>query len=91
VEGHAPDDGPVPPERERDALRHGRTAVAAGYDAPVLLRVDDEFVAIGGEGTALIDTEGRRRAVRDDLARFPAAPGPHRLEAPDAAVVAITA
>ncbi|NED96730.1 CehA/McbA family metallohydrolase [Phytoactinopolyspora alkaliphila] len=90
IERHSPDDGPVPFEAVIDALRLGRTAVAAGYDAPVLLRVDDEFVAVGADGTALIDAEGRRRPVHGDLVRFPAAPGPHRLEAPDAAVVAIS-
>ncbi len=73
-----------------DALRAGRTALAASVDAPLLLRVDDEFVAVGADGTVLLDTEGRRRLVHGDLARFPAAPGPHRLETPLASIVAIT-
>ena len=72
------------------ALLAGRTALAASVDAPVLLRVDDELVAIDADCTLLVDTEGRRRPVHGDLARFPAAPGPHRLETPLASVVAIT-
>ncbi|WP_216853635.1 CehA/McbA family metallohydrolase [Phytoactinopolyspora halotolerans] len=87
----SPSDGVTPPfELVLDGLRAGRTAVAQRRDAPVLLRVDDEFVALGADGTVLVDVEGRRRVVRGEVARFPAAPGPHRLETPDAAVVAIT-
>jgi len=73
-----------------DGLRAGRTALAAAVDAPVLLRVDDELVALGGDGTVLVDADGRRRVVRGERARFAGAPGPHRLETPLAAVVAIT-
>ena len=74
-----------------DGLRTGRTAVAASADAPVLLRVNDELVAVDADGTLLVDTDGRRRRVHGDFARFPADPGPHRLETPLACVVAITA
>ena len=73
-----------------DGLRAGRTALAAGVDEPVLLRVDDEFVAIGADGTLLTDRYGRRRVVRGEMARFPAAAGPHLLETPLAEVVAIS-
>ncbi|WP_051426244.1 CehA/McbA family metallohydrolase [Jiangella gansuensis] len=73
-----------------DALRAGRTAVAWAADAPVLLRVDGELVAVGADGLLLADVWGRRRPVHGDLARFPAADGPHRLETPLAAVVALT-
>jgi hypothetical protein len=74
-----------------DGLRAGRTALAAGVNAPALLRVGDEFVAVGGDGTHLVDRNGRRTPVRSDLARFPAAPGPHHLATPSAEIVAITA
>src|SRR5690606_32735264 len=84
------DDGPPPAELVLDGLRHGRTAVAAGTGAPALLRVDDQLVAVDADGTLLVATHGRRRPVRGDLVRFPAADGPHRLETPLAAVVAIT-
>jgi hypothetical protein len=77
------------PEAVLDGLRAGRTALAASAGAPALLRVDDELVAVHADGTVLLDSEGRRRPVRGDLARFPAAPGPHRLETPLASVVAI--
>jgi hypothetical protein len=73
-----------------DGLRAGRTALAAGVDEPVLLRVDDELVAIGADGTLLTDPYGRRRVVRGETARFPGAPGPHLLETPLAEVVAIS-
>jgi hypothetical protein len=78
------------PSAVLDGLSTGRTAVAAFVDAPVLLRVDDELVAVGGDGTVLVDVEGRRQVVRGDRARFPAAPGPHRLETPMAEVIAIS-
>jgi hypothetical protein len=72
-------------------LRAGRTALAASVDAPALLRVGDEFVAVGSESTHLVDRHGRRTPVQGDLARLPAAPGPHHLVTPGAAIVAITA
>ena len=72
-------------------LRAGRTALAAGVDAPVLLRVGDEFVAVGADGTHLVDRHGRRTPVRGDLARLRAAPGPHHLVTPGAEILAIAA
>jgi hypothetical protein len=79
------------PEAVLAALRSGRTAVSAGYDAPALLRVEDELVAIGADGCLLADAAGRRRLVRGDPARFAGEPGPHRLETPMGAVVSICA
>jgi hypothetical protein len=73
-----------------DGLRAGRTALAAGIGDPVLLRVGDEFVAVGADGTLLTDRHGRRQIVRGELARFPALPGPHLLETPLAEVIAIS-
>ncbi len=78
------------PDAVLDGLRHGRTAVAAGVGAPTLLRVDSEFVAVDANGLLLADVHGRRQLVRGDMARFPAAPGPHRLETPLASVVALS-
>jgi hypothetical protein len=71
------------------ALAAGRTAITAGQDAPALLRVGDELVALGADGTTLLDAEGRRRTVHGDVVRMPAAPGPHRLETHRAEVVAL--
>ena len=73
-----------------DGLRARRTALVAGVDDPVLLRVEDEFVAIGADGTLLADRFGSRQVVRGDMALFPAVAGPHRLETPLAEVVAIS-
>ncbi|WP_053205624.1 PHP domain-containing protein [Jiangella muralis] len=74
-----------------DALRAGRTALSWGVAEPVLVRVDGELVAVGGDGLLLADVWGRRQVVRGELARFPGAEGPHRLEtAHTAAVVAVT-
>lgn len=78
------------PEDVLDGLRQGRTAVTAGTSEPVLLRVDDELVAVDADGLVLADTAGRRQVVHGDMVRFPGAPGPHRLETPLAAVVALT-
>ncbi|MBB5791726.1 CehA/McbA family metallohydrolase [Jiangella mangrovi] len=72
------------------ALRAGRTALSWGVGEPVLLRVDGELVALGADGLLLADVWGRRQVVRGDLARFPSADGPHRLETGTAAVVALT-
>jgi hypothetical protein len=74
-----------------DGLRAGRTALAGDVDAPVLLRVGDEFFAFAGDGTHLVDRDGKRTPVRGDQVRLPAAPGPHRLETPGAEIIAITA
>lgn len=72
------------------ALAEGRTAICAGYDAPVLLRIEDELVALGADGTVLLDVEGRRRPVRGDDTRFPAAPGPHHLQTHRGEIVALS-
>ncbi|SDU62851.1 CehA/McbA family metallohydrolase [Jiangella alkaliphila] len=74
-----------------DALRAGRTALSWSVADPVLLRVDGELLAVGADGLLLADVWGRRQVVRGEVARFPGAPGPHRLEtAATAAVVALT-
>jgi hypothetical protein len=67
----------------------GRTAISIDRDGPVLLRVGDEFVAIGADGALLRGPDGGRRMVRGDRASFPARPGPHLLEDPDRAVLAL--
>ncbi len=68
----------------------GRTAVSAGRDAPVLLRVEGDLIAIGADGTVLVQPDGRRTAVRGDLVRIPAeCPGMHRLESHENEVIAL--
>ena len=71
------------------ALAAGRVAVNAGRDEPLLLRVGDEMVALGAEGTLLVDPTGGRRVVPGQRYAVPAAAGPHRLESATNAVVAL--
>lgn len=84
-----------------DAVAAGRTALAAdpAPGSPTLVRVDDELVAVDGDGTVLVDLEGRRRQVRGDRARFVAdrttgaragGVGPYRLESPQRDLLAVT-
>jgi hypothetical protein len=44
-------------------LRAGRTAVSAGSDAPVLLPMGDELLAVDAAGTLLIGPDGRTEPV----------------------------
>jgi PHP domain-containing protein len=71
-------------------LRDGRCAISARRDGPVLLRLDGEFAAVGGDGTILAGPDGPRAVVRGDLATFPAAPGYHRLIDPAGGTLALT-
>jgi hypothetical protein len=73
-----------------DGLRQGRTAISASRDGPVLLRVDGELVAAGAEGTILVGPDGPRARVQRALARFPDAPGYHRLTDASGATLALT-
>jgi hypothetical protein len=84
-------DGTDTPDGVLAALSAGRIAISAGRDAPVLLRVGDELVVVDGDGTYLVDPDGRRRVVLGDRRTFPARPGPHRLESADNTVVALVA
>jgi PHP domain len=74
-----------------DALRHGRTAISASRDGPVLLRVDGELVAAGAEGTILVGPDGPTARVGGPLASFPSAAGYHRLTDAAGATLALTA
>jgi hypothetical protein len=72
-------------------LRAGRTAISAGPGAPLLLRVGDEFLALGADGLLLAREDGRRTVVHGDRVRLPAAPGRHWLEDGATGVQAICA
>ena len=72
------------------AVGAGRTAVSAGREGPVLLRIGDELVASDADGTVLHGLEGPLTRVRGTLAKFPAAQGCHWLTTPDGAAVALT-
>ncbi|HWG03087.1 MAG TPA: CehA/McbA family metallohydrolase [Trebonia sp.] len=82
--------GAAGPDAILDALRAGRVTISAGRDGPVLLRQDDELVAVGADGLVLAGPEGGYRRVRGDLARFPGAPGYHLLRTPAGAAVSLT-
>ena len=72
------------------AIGAGRTAVSAGREGPVLLRVDDELVASDADGTILVGPDGPKARVLGDRATFPAADGCHRLVDPTGATLALT-
>jgi hypothetical protein len=72
------------------ALRAGRTAVSAGRDGPVLVRVGDELVASEADGAILVGPDGPKARVRGEVARFPGAEGCHRLVDPTGATLALT-
>ncbi|MFC6074923.1 CehA/McbA family metallohydrolase [Microbispora bryophytorum] len=70
------------------AVAEGRTAVSASPGAPLLLRLEDEFLAVDADGLVLWGPQ-TRRMVRGDLALLPAHPGVHRLETHANEVVAL--
>lgn len=91
------------PQAILDGLRAGRTAITGtltqGQDtrvpdlltAPILLRVDDELVAVDADGLMLVDASGRRRPVRGRCARFRGdlSDGPYQLVHADRQIVAL--
>lgn len=69
----------------------GRTAISAGRDAPLLLRVADDLLAIDAEGAMLVCPDGKRTPVRSDFARFAGHRDPHLIELDDRTVLSIAA
>jgi hypothetical protein len=78
------------PDAVLDGLRAGRVAISAQREGPVLLRMDDELIAVGADGTILADPQGPRARVTGDKAVFPAAPGFHRLTDITGGILALT-
>ena len=73
-----------------DGLRAGRTAISASAQGPVLLRREDELIAVGADGMTLAGPDGPRLRVQGDLAVLPGAAGHHRLLGPTGATLALT-
>ena len=71
------------------AIGAGRVAISAGRDGPVLVRAEDELIAVGADGTVLAGLDGPLRRVRGELARFPGFPGPHQLLSDQGATLAL--
>ena len=84
-------EGPDLADAVLDGLRAGRTAVSAGREAPVLLPVAGELVALGAPG-ALVVAGGQRQAVHSDRDTIsPAGTGGQVLCAHDGRVLALAA
>jgi hypothetical protein len=62
-----------------EGVAAGRVAISANRDGPVLLRVDDELVAAGADGTILVGQDGPKRRISGDLVRLGDAKGYHRI------------
>ncbi|GAA0570885.1 CehA/McbA family metallohydrolase [Kribbella sandramycini] len=61
------------------ALAAGRTAVSTSYQAPILVRADDELIALDAPNTLVLTPDGTRHPVTSPTHRLPAPPGPHTL------------
>ncbi|MEV0582458.1 CehA/McbA family metallohydrolase [Nonomuraea sp. NPDC050310] len=72
-----------------DAVQAGRTAISAGPDAPVLLRLGADLLALDADGLVLVRPDGRRQVVRGERVHLPAGPGLHRLETHENEVMAL--
>ncbi|OKI48939.1 CehA/McbA family metallohydrolase [Micromonospora sp. CB01531] len=84
VDGDPTDEAAV-----RAALAAGRTAISAGPDAPRLLRLGDELLALDADSALLGYPDGRHRVVRGDRCLLPAADGLHVLESHRMEVIAL--
>lgn len=67
------------PAATLEALAAGRTALSWSYSAPVLVRADDQLIALDAPNTLVISPDGTRHPIRTDRAQLPATPGPHLL------------
>ncbi|GAA5144480.1 hypothetical protein GCM10025768_00220 [Microbacterium pseudoresistens] len=81
------------PEAILDAVHAGRTAITRlpTPDAPALVRVGVELIAMAADGTVFCDVEGRRRLLHGDRVVLPGSGGPFRLESATGECLAISA
>ncbi|MGN9838735.1 CehA/McbA family metallohydrolase [Nonomuraea sp. H19] len=77
------------PSMALDGVRAGRTAVSAGPDAPLLIRLGDELLALDAGGLVLVRPGGARQVIRGDRVLVPADEGRHRLETHENEVMAL--
>jgi hypothetical protein len=73
-----------------DGLRAGLVAISAERDGPVLLRHEDDFVAIDADGLTLAGPQGPCARIRGERARLTARSGPHRILDASGATLALT-
>jgi len=82
------------PEAILAGVRAGRTAMSRpGPDAPVLVRVGGDLVALEADGAVLVDVDGRRRMLQGERAVVTAdgaGHGPFRLESARGEILAVT-
>lgn len=74
-----------------DAVAAGRTAISAGPDAPLLVRLGDALHALDADGLVLVRPDGGRQVIRGDRVTVPAGEGRHRLETHENEVMALCA
>jgi hypothetical protein len=67
------------PEAVLAGLRAGRVAITARRDGPVLLRQDDDLLAVDADGLMLAGPQGPCARVRGARAALPGPAGPYRL------------
>ncbi|NUR86370.1 MAG: CehA/McbA family metallohydrolase [Nonomuraea sp.] len=74
-----------------EAVGAGRTSISAGPDAPLLLRMGDELLALDADGLVLVRPDGARQVIRGERVLVAADTGTHRLETYENEVIAICA
>ena len=73
-----------------DGVRAGRVAISATRDGPLLLRQQDELLAVDADGLVLAGPSGPYLRISGDLVRLPGAAGYQRLLTPAGATLALT-
>ncbi|TVZ06245.1 PHP domain-containing protein [Trebonia kvetii] len=73
-----------------DGLRAGRVAISASRDGPLLLRQEDDLLAVAADGLVLTGPSGPYRRISGDLVRLPGAVGYQRLLTPAGVTLALT-